>query len=229
MIMNMKLTAALAALVAAGGMSAFGQGYVLFNTSKNDVYDNFTTQGTSVVAPGDVTATFLWAGTGTSNYLGAGLATAATSSAGGWASIATMLSSGWTIGANYNGGAAATEADVTDNAGGTQKGALPYNAGTSFQLNASTAGASYEFVVIAWDNLGGAATLGAAETAAAALGWSSAFTYATGATSSSGINNFSQSGEAAFGVAPGSTPEPTSLALAGLGGLSMLLLRRRKS
>jgi hypothetical protein len=221
MIMNMKLTAALAALVAASGVSAFGQGYVLFATSKNNVYDDFTTSGTSVVAPGDVTATFLWAATGTADPLGAGVATGATSLNANWATIASMLTSGWSIGQN-----AGVEADKADNNGGVQGGAISYNSSVSFQATGTPAGAGIEVVVLGWDNVGGIGTEAAASAAGAALGWSGAFTYATGATSGSTISNFSVSGELPFGVV--STPEPTSLALAGLGGLSMLFLRRRK-
>jgi len=224
MIMNIKLTATLAALVAATGMTAFGQGYVLFATSKNNVYDGFSTPGTGVVAPGDVTATFLWAPTGTTDPLGAGASsTGSTSAAGAWASIESMLSSGWSVAVNAG---TSNEVDKADNNGGVQAGAISYNSSVSFALQGTTGGSSYEFVVIGWDNLTGAGTLEQAEDPQA-VGWSSAFTYATGATSGSTISNFSVSGETPFGISP--VPEPASLALAGLGGLSMLFLRRRKS
>jgi hypothetical protein len=224
MIMNMKLIATLAAVVAAGSLSAFGQGYVLFATTKNNVYDNFTTPGTSVIAPGDVTATFIWAATGTTDPLGAGLGTTASTAGNGWTAIASALTNGWSVAQNFT---TSTEADKADNNGGVQAGAISYNSSTSFALSGNyTAGGSLEVVVIAWDNVGGAGTLGAAEAAGDAVGWSSAFTYATGATPGSTISNFSVSGETPFGVAP--VPEPASLALAGLGGLSMLFLRRRK-
>jgi hypothetical protein len=224
MIMNIKLTAALAALVAATGMTAFGQGYVAFGTSKNNVYDDFSTPGTSVVAPGDVTATFLWAATGTSDPLGAGQAsTGVANASSAWATIQTMLSSGWTVAENF---ATSNEVDNADTASGVAKGDFNYNSGGSFQLAGTAAGGSYEFVVIAWDNLTGAGTIEQAEDPQA-VGWSDSFTYQTGATPGSAISNFSVSGETAFGVSP--VPEPASLALAGLGGLSMLFLRRRKS
>jgi len=225
MIMNMKLTATFAALVAATGMSAFGQGYVIFDTTKGNVYDDFTTPGTSVASSGTVTATFLWAATGTADPLGAGLATGATSAAGGWASIESMLSSGWTI---ANNAGTSAEADVTTGVANTTKGNLAYNGGSNFALTGSVGGTSYEFVVIGWAATAGG-SLGAAE-GNGAVGWSSAFTYATGAGSLATPDTFSVAGETPFGVAPvGATPEPTSLALAGLGGLSMLFLRRRKS
>ena len=220
--MNIKLTATMAALLVAGGMSTFGQGYVLFVTEKNGVYDNFS--GASQVAAGDVTSTFLWAPTGTADPLGAGSSSTATSAAGAWATIASMLSSGWSVAVNA---ATSNEVDVADNASGAFKGQSAYNGGVAFGLAGNyTPGASLEMVVIGWDNLTGAGTLEQAEDPQP-VGWSGAFTYATGATSGSTVSTFGNSGEAPFGVA--SVPEPASLALAGLGGLSMLFLRRRKS
>ena len=222
MIMNMKLTATLAALVAAGAMSTFGQGYVLFVTAKSGVYDNFS--GASVVAPGDVTGTFLWnASTTAADPLGAGVATTATTLSGSWGTVSNMMASGWNVASN--GG---TEADVADNASGSFKGQQAYNGGVSCGLQNSAAGSSIEVVVIGWDNLTGAGTLGAAAQAGDALGWSGAFVYATGGSAGATVSTFGQSGFAPFGVV-GATPEPTSLAIAGLGGLSMLFLRRRKS
>jgi len=222
MIMNIKTTATLAALVAASGLTAFGQGYVVFSAAKNNVYDDFTTSGTSVVSSGTVNATFLWAATGTTDPLGAGLATGATTAGGAWATIETMLTSGWSIA--QNAGQANAEADVTTGTAITTKGNLSYSGG-EFGLTGSTAGSSYEFVVIGWAATGGASLANAENSSA--VGWSSAFTYATGASSLATPPTFGNSGEAPFGVAP--VPEPASLALAGLGGLSMLFLRRRKA
>jgi len=221
--MNKKLMATLAAVLATAGMTAFGQGYIEFSTSGGFVYDDFTTPGTDVKAPGNVTVTFLWAANNATSALGAGIATTGTTSgAGGAASIETMLSSGWTVANNNTTG---VEADNTVHASGPTLGGIGY--GTFQVTGTSSAGINYEVVVVGWASTEGA-TLAAALASGGALGWSSAFSYASGSSSTSPLSQFSAAGNGTpFGVAP--TPEPTSLALAGLGGLSMLFLRRRKS
>ena len=224
MIMNKKITSIVAGLVMAAGMTAFGQGYFNFSTGGGFVYDDFTTPGTDVKAPGTVTVTFLWAATGTADPLGAGIATTGTTSAnGGSNTISGMLTSGWSV-AQVTG--TGVEADNTVHASGPSTGGIGYG---TFQVNNSAAGGTYEIVVVGW-----AASSGAnlAAGLSGPLGWSSAFTYASSASSLQPAGQFSAapSDMAAFGVAPaGPVPEPTSLALAGLGGLSMLFLRRRKS
>jgi hypothetical protein len=135
-----------------------------------------------------------------------------------------MLSSGWNIALDYD---TSNEVDVVDNDGGVQAGAFNYNGGAEFQLNNTTGGDTYEFVVIGWDNQGGDSTLEQAMNADIAIGWSGAFNYTTGAGTQGSVVSFTTAGETAFGIAP--VPEPTPLALAGLGGLSLFFLRRRKS
>lgn len=223
-----KQIAILAALTVAGGLSAFGQGYVNFTTGAGYVYDEFTTPGSDVVSAGTASVAFLWAATGTSDPLGAGIpTTGANSAAGSIGTIEQMLSSGgWTLAENYNAGASPTEVDGTIGSTGFGKGAISYNGGSNFQLAGTTAGDTYQVIVLGW-NVGAGATLADAENNATALGWSSALDYATGASSSSPVSSFSSQGLSKFGVAP--VPEPATLALAGLGGLSMLFLRRRKA
>jgi len=224
--MNKKLMVTLAAVLATAGMTAFGQGYIEFSTSGGFVYDDFTTPGTDVKAPGNVTVTFLWAANGATSALGAGLATTGqVTESGGAASIETMLSSGWTVANNTGTG---VEADNTVHASGPTQGGIGY--GTFQVTGTSSAGINYEVVVVGWASTEGA-TLSAALASGGALGWSSAFSYASGSSSTSPLSQFSAAGNGTpFGVAGvASTPEPTSLALAGLGGLSMLFLRRRKS
>ena len=92
---------------------------------------------------------------------------------------------------------------------------------------------AYEFVVVGWDNMGGTVTsLGTALTDGVALGWSDSFCYQTGATIYTPIAGFNEYGMTPFGMAPvpdsaDPAPEPTTIALAGLGGLSMLFPRRK--
>jgi hypothetical protein len=215
-----KQLALLTILFTVIGTNAFAQGYVEFTTSKDYVYD-----GGGIVAPGNVTSTFLWALVGTSDPLGSGIPTDGTTYvASGWSTVSSMLSSGWTVAQNANSGNA--EVDVADTASGNSEGAIDYNGGSTFQLANTTAGDTYELVVVGWDNLGGATTLEEAM-GDTHMGWSNPFDYATGATAGSTLEQFNQSGMEPFGLIP--LPEPATLALAGLGGLSMLLIRRRKS
>jgi len=82
-----------------------------------------------------------------------------------------------------------------------------------------TPGANYNMYVVAWNSAYSNPT--AAALAGSLVGWSQMFTYATGATA---LSTVVQTSIPAFGV----VPEPSTIALAGLGGLSLLLFRRRK-
>ena len=68
-------------------------------------------------------------------------------------------------------------------------------------------------------------TLSEAEAAGAPVGWSSVFSYTLGSGPPAGAPV--QTDVPAFGI--NYVPEPTTLAFAGLGGLSMIFLRCRKA
>lgn len=228
-----KLIAILATAIAAGGFSAFAQDWVTIQASGNGlVWDEFTTPGTSHEAPaGDVTVEVLWALSGTSDPL-AGTATTG-GTAPSEATLSTMLSTGgWTLMQNLNSGAGtAALGTVSTTTGGTvTKGGsiVPYDTatvggpGNPFEFDSSTAvasGGSIELIFLAMNNGGTYST-------ASDLGASAVVTTTVGTTVGD-PNATTPETVTGFGVVP--TPEPTTLALAGLGGLSMLFLRRRKA
>jgi hypothetical protein len=147
-----------------------------------------------------------------------GLTSVATNYAGGpvagaWNAI--LGDSNFQLGYNYNTG----NLMMVTNGG---NGNFAYSAST-FPLSGSPIGNITEYVV-AWLAADGS-TPSAAALAGAPVGWSAPFNYLT--TSSIGTPlTLANSGFVGFGVAP--VPEPSTLALAGLGGLSLLLFRRRR-
>jgi len=230
-----KQLAIISTILATAGMSAFGQGFITFSTSTHELFDEFTTAGGGGTplypANGALDVTFLWAATGTQDTLPTvgtllsgkgGGSTAGEVATNGVTSIAptaigaisNLLSSGWSL-ASVAGGSAEVST-VANSTGSISAG--------QFQLAGSTAGSTYEIIVIAWN-----ASSASGYASAADIGWSNPFNYLTGAaaTDPNGQVAFSSSGMNQFGVAAvQSVPEPASLALAGLGGLSTLFLRR---
>jgi hypothetical protein len=224
-----KLIAILATTIAAGGFSAFAQDWVTVQDSGNGlVWDEFTTPGTSHEAPaGDVTIDVLWATSGTSDPLSGTATTGGTEPSS--STISTMLSSGWTLMQDYNSGAGtAALGTVATTTGGTiAKGGsiVAFNSGGSpfefDQTSAVASGSSIEVIFLGYNS--------------AASSWSSAQDLGVSGLSTVSVgttvgdpNATSPETAAAFGVV-GAVPEPTTLVLAGLGGLSMLGLRRRKA
>jgi len=222
-----KQIAILATIMAAGSLSAFAQGYLDFTTGAGSDYNGSGAELTQ----NNYDVAFLWAVSTATDPLGAGVpTTGATSVAAEFSNLQTMASgasidgSVWTIGENANGD---TEADALEGKLGT----ATYNSGNPWQVVGTAAGQDIEIVAVSWNNEGGTVTsLNTAlnDAGSDGIGYSWSFTYLTGATSGSAVDTtFSSSGLPPFGIAP--VPEPTTLALAGLGGLSMLFLRRRKA
>jgi hypothetical protein len=224
-----KLIAILAMGAVAGGLSAFAQDWITVEQTGNGlVWDNFTTPGSSHEAPaGDVTIDVLWALTGTADPLGAGIPTAGGSTSAE-SSIAGMLAGGgWTLMQNYasGSGSAALGTVATATGGSVTKGGsiVSYNSADPFEFDTASAvasGGNIEYIFLAYNSAA------ASWSSASDIGWSSAGTVSVGTTVGD-PNATSNESSAPFGVS--SVPEPTTLALAGLGGLSMLFLRRRKA
>ncbi len=214
----MKKQLIIAALALGLSSGAFAQGYVNVSATGSPVKQDFLT-GTSASASGNVRIAVLW---GSGNSL---IGNTASSTA----SFTTNAPTVWTSllnDPNYrlanNSGSLITALTTTGlGAGNFSAGDVP--------IDNSTAGASLTLIVIGWNSAYATPQLAAA--ANAAVGWSAPVTYASGASSIATVLNMTQSGLAAFGVdtlAPVVVPEPTTLALAGLSGASLLLFRRKK-
>jgi len=210
------------------GVSAFGQGYLGFASAKSQVWYGGTIGGG---VGSSLSVSFLWASASD---------VPAIQTLTGMASAPTALSASNSVawgGSNPN--ASAWSAILTDpnfvvavnNTSGVAV-AQPVLANGSFNygnvpLVGSTAGATVYAFEIAWNGNGAFANPGAAATGGAALGWGNVFSYSlTASTQAAGSIGAaaSQFGSGYFSA----VPEPTTLALAGLGSLGLLLFRRRK-
>ena len=206
--------------------SAFGQGYFLFTTGKSQAWDGFTTPGTSAVSA-NVKVALLWAAANTANpFQVASTSTSGNSSttvaSAGWDvtsawSTINNNSDAWTLAIN-NGNSTLAVASTIAN------GSITYNGGLSFGVTGTSPSTAYSLILVGWN--GTYADPTAAATAGSAVGWSSVFQYNSVTTIGTPSNMAAQG--ANFGVfVPLAVPEPGTIALAGLGGLSLLALRRR--
>jgi len=221
---KLLLTIGLTAVIAS---SSLAQGNFVFSTTASYVWDAWSgvPSGTLPRRDNSNYVAFL-IGTGSSAVGEAfGQATPTNQSAvalGAWNSI--LNDSNYKFATN-----AGTGALVVAQTGNT--GGISYLNGSTFTVAGTAAGGGTVSVfVIGWSVLYGSNPFAAA-LAGAPLGWSLEFNYAYGAGPNPGPagtpDNFATQGLTAFGVQP--VPEPTSLALAGLGMASLLVFRRRKS
>jgi hypothetical protein len=225
----MKKIIALSTLaVSLAASSVFGQGWMQLSSGFSQALDGFTTPGT-VARDSLINVALLWAPSGTANPLPlANSPTAAPYSAAlsDWAAIPTGA------GTAVNGFNLATDAGGDGNTAGTviqvqttSRGVVAYNSSLSFDVTGTTVGESVALMLVGWNSA--YATPAAAQAANSAFGWSFLSSYTMFSQTDNTI--FSPT-IANFGVFPLATiPEPTTLALAGLGGLSLLFLRRKKA
>lgn len=210
--------------------SSFGQGYFQFQTAKSQAYDG---SGATAVLAATVDVTFLWAPVGTAN---SGILATGSSKTGNNTTTSTqagytdaqawtaILGSGFTPAVNS---ANSTPAILLTAANGY----VNYNGGASFGVTGTSSPSGttqYALFMVGWT--GGYADLATAASNHAPVGWSTVFTYTAGQNGSSSVANFATAAPGtAFGVfSPVVVPEPTTLALAGLSGASLLLFRRKK-
>jgi hypothetical protein len=216
----MKKLVCSAIVAGLASMSVFGQGYMTFvSGSANGLYDIFTTPATPT-KNANMQVGFIWSSTATSlAALGATISPTAANStvASPWANltVASLLANGWQWGTN-----ASTSAGIfTPTASSPPPAAGDFNAGGTPAVGGTAPSMVVEMYVIAWQK-----ALSTSPAFTGAIGWSAPFSYTLGSSTSPGGGLTASF--ASFGVDP--VPEPSTMALAGLGGLSLLLFRRRK-
>jgi len=217
--------------LAAVGVSAFAQGNFIFGSSGSYVWNTNSTRA----AAGTVTTAFLFSSVNTGPSV-AGVMTSTPTNTSATQITSAQNTTAWTdllTDPNFhfatNSGSGLVVAGTTTAAGG-----ISYNGGVAFTAaNSSSGGGTAYIMAVAW--AGGYADPFAAAAAGAAVGWSPVFAYSyvagpvpgpTGTATSMG----SQQTGWQFGVlGVTSVPEPSTMALAALGGASLLLFRRRSS
>ena len=215
-----KITLIVSLIATCAGISTFGQGYFQFATGKSQVWDCFT--GPAPTRSATIDVAFLWGAQGAipqvesfANGVPTNSMTSSWSQAAAWTAILNDPNFQLAV----NSGSGNTLASVLC----ISSGAISYNSGGAFAGPlATTPGGVYSLFMIGWDAHYATPALAAANFAA--VGWSQTFDYT--ATSQTSIPNSFVGRTPSFGVVM--APEPATLALAGLGGLLLLLLRRRK-
>ena len=222
------------------GIAAFAQGDFAFTgPGPRAAWDNFTTPGVPVVGA-TINVAFLFGSTSATPLVDSIYSKTTTN--GTTTLSSAQITTAWSDILNDSSFMLATNdlAQGSPAVGVTSGvGAYAYtppggSAGGAFAVDGSaSAGASYKVFIIGWSSA--YATPQAAALAGGAVGWSQTFTY----TAVAGPNPGPAGNPGTFLAAAGSAqplqfgviapvPEPSTMALAALGGASLLLFRRRK-
>ncbi len=195
-------------------------------TGKSQAYDGFTTPGVSALST-NVDMTFLWAPANTTpDIVGyTGLASTPANGVNGYGRShfsfwdwTKILDGQFTLATNSSTGFLATQRTLAN-------GAITYNGGANFPVTGTTGNTTYTIYMISWDAQYATPEIAAANNSA--LGWSTPFQYTSGLNVASSLPTMSGV-VASFGTFfLDVTPEPTTLALAVVGGLSLLACRRK--
>lgn len=202
-----KTVLATIAIAAAAGLSAYGQGVITFDASEGATPNTISVGTAGNLEQNDVNASLLY-------YNGTS-----------YVDIVNLLLSDTTPTSTINVSVPpvttqAAGGDITFNGGGI----LYDNSGDTYQFSSLAAGTVVTFEVEAWTGTYNSYAAALAGTVGTFAGTSASFTETLSASTSP--QNANIDGMPSFTMTP--VPEPTTLAFAGLGGLSTLLLRRRK-
>jgi len=207
LILMILLTTSLA------GLLAPGQGYFVFQTGKSQVWGGFGH------LPTNVNVAFLWAANGSTPTVSSILTSTPTGPfpagfpvTAAWVDVLTDPN--FTLAVNNASGQLAIQPV-------SAIGSINYNAGSAFPVTGTDVGVTYTLFMLGWD--GNYATPALAAAANAAIGWSSPFSYTAYALTVTPTSFAGLTGP--FGIG---TPEPSTMALAALSGLSFRLLRHRR-
>src|SRR5208282_2519663 len=223
----MKKILVIATLAAFAALTSYGQGEINYQGFFHGVGNNYTTPGTVTFGSTGIDIELFYAPASTTTAVSA---IAASSSP---ASLTYSVATAW---ADIMGNAAF---QPVDGSSGTPPALMPavangggtYNGGASYSAANLLPNVTYTLYEVAWYT--GAtdqySTLALAN-GNAYVGWSQAFQYTPVTSTGSPPPTPTTMNQGLVGnyVVGGIIPEPTTIALAGLGGLSLLLFRRRK-
>jgi len=197
--------------------SALGQGYLIDQSGRSAVYDGFTTPGAAALDT-KVDVALFWAAAGTTPTVD-GLSTSTPTS-----SNAGVSTAAWTdiLNGQFTEAFDSTALNGLVVTATTTKGIVSYNGGFSFGIQGTAVGSTYTLYEVSWNAAYNTAQAAAA--ANSAVGWSAPVQFTLFGATDPTITSptFSQ-----FGTVV-TTPEPTTMALAGLGGAALLAFRRKK-
>jgi len=228
----MKKTIIITAALMLAGVNAFSQGFISWAGGSKGIWNDVAVNQTFVVGSGmDVALLFYTANPG-AGLTTAGIGITGSATNGSSSFTASQAWTALTAPSPIVVDGAPSLSSTPATAGTTAAGSFVYNGSAAWNSLNLTGGTTYWGVEVAWDTEGGTiTTLAGAEAAAAtdAMGYSQVFTYQSAATSPTatvlGLSTVGSYGVYAP-VAP--VPEPMTAALAGLGGLALLGLRRKK-
>jgi len=215
------------------GLPAFGQGYFALTFPNVTVWDGSPNAPFNYPSfqSNSVSVAWLWATSGDTPLVDA-LTSAGyvpSNTVAGTANGNYLVSTAWTDILTDTNFTLATANSVLLTTNVAIHGGQTWNTPSNVGIDNTSSGTTYALFMIAWENDGGLyLTPQQAELHSMYVGWSKTFSYgATAAPPLGSPPSLASSGLQGFGIG-GVIPEPGTLALAGLGGFSLLFLRRRK-